>query len=103
MNQELFNLILHALQPTTLAYLVRDLEAYQVDWRYYPENAPPVAVQQKLSQIVETIKTQALALAKTEGLNFLELLEMVREEQRQAEWASQRDRQEQQNWTSDLG
>jgi hypothetical protein len=102
MNPELFNLLLKALQPATLAYLVRDLEDYRVDWRYYPEQAPAPAQQQALLQILENLKTYAAELAQAEGLNFYDLLQAAIDEQHQGDWASQRDRQEQENWTQDL-
>lgn len=102
MTEELFKLILQALIPKTLAYLVRDLEESQADWQYYPNDAPPDTVQEKMRQTLEVIKTIGAERAAAEGLDFAQLLHQVGEEQQQEDWAWQRDRQEQQNWTNDL-
>lgn len=102
MNEDLFNFILKALAPKTLAYLIRDLEETQADWPYYPEDAPPETVQQELWQMLETLKTLATEQAAAEGLDFARLLEQASEEQRQEEWSAQRNAQVQQNWLSDL-
>lgn len=102
MNEELFNVILKALAPKTLAYLIRDLEETQADWEYYPENAPPETVQQELRQFLEVLNNLAIAQAAVEGLDFALLLEQASAEQRQEEWTSQRNNQVQQNWLNDL-
>ena len=102
MNEKLFKSLLKALSPKTLAYLVRDLEDRQADWRYYPEDAPPKTIQEELTQTLQTIKTIGTELAKADGGDFSQLLQQAIEEQRQEEWAWQRDQQEQQNWTTDL-
>jgi hypothetical protein len=102
MNEKLFKNLLKALSPKTLAYLVRDLEDRQADWRYYPEDAPPKTIQVELTQTLQTIKAIGIELAEAAGEDFSQLLQQAIEEQRQAEWAWQRDRQEQQNWTTDL-
>lgn len=98
----MFNTLLYALKPKTLAYLVRDWEDYQEDWRYYPEEAPPPHVQQELKQILEQIKTAAPELAAAAGLDFAELLQNAIDEQRQEEWPDQRNQQVRKNWLSDL-
>ncbi|MBE7550283.1 MAG: hypothetical protein HS126_04300 [Anaerolineales bacterium] len=102
MNEELFKVILKALTPKTLAYLIRDLEETQADWPYYPEDAPPETLQQELRQRVEAIKALATERAAAEGLDFARLLEQAKEEQRQEEWSAQRNIQAQQNWLNDL-
>jgi hypothetical protein len=102
MNEELFNVILNALTPKTLVYLIRDLEEAQTDWRYYPEDAPPETVQQDLQQMLEAIRALATEQAAAEGLDFARLLEQANEEQRQEDWFSQRNTQVQQNWLNDL-
>lgn len=102
MNEDLFNVILEALAPKTLAYVTRDLEELQDDWAYYPEDAPPETRQQELRRLLEAIKTVAAERAAAEGFDFAELLEQVSAEERQEEWTSQRNRQVQQNWLSDL-
>jgi hypothetical protein len=102
MNEELFNVILNALAPKTLAYLIRDLDETQADWRYYSEDAPPEGVQQELQQMLETIKALAIERAAAEGVDFARLLQQANEEQRQEEWTSQRNTQVQQNWLNDL-
>ncbi len=102
MNEKLFEILLNALSPKTLAYLITDLENSQADWRYYPEDAPLEAVQQELTQTLKTIETVGTELAEAEGLDFSQLLQQAIEEQRQEDWTWQRDRQEQQNWTNDL-
>jgi hypothetical protein len=102
MNQKLFELLLHNLSPRTLACLVRDLENSQADWRYYPEDAPPKTVQEALAQTLPIIKATGVELAEANGEDFSQLLQQAIEEQRQEEWAWQRDQQEQQNWTTDL-
>lgn len=98
----MFNTLLHVLKPKTLAYLARDLEDYQEDWRYYPEEEPPPHVQQELRQILEQIKTTAPELAAAAGLDFAELLQNVIDEQREEEWPDQRNQQVRKNWLSDL-
>jgi hypothetical protein len=102
MNGKLFEILLNALSPKTLAYLIRDLEASQVDWRSYPQDAPPESVQQELTQTLKTIEAVGTELAEADGLDFSQLLQQAIEEQRQEEWTWQRDLQEQQNWTNDL-
>lgn len=102
MNEELFDVILKALAPKTLAYLIRDLEETQEDWGYYPEDAPPETVQQNLQQMLGAIKVMATERAAAEGLDFAKLLEQASAEQRQEEWTSQRNTQVQQNWLNDL-
>ena len=102
MNEDLFKVILQALTPKTLAYVIRDLEETQADWRYYPEDAPSETVQQELRQMLATVKNLATERAAADGLDFALLLEQAREEQRQEEWTSQRNNQAQQNWLSDL-
>jgi len=102
MNEKLFEILLNALSPKTLAYLIRDLEDSQADWRYHPEDAPPEAVQQELTQTLKTIEAVGTELAEADGLDFSQLLQQAIEEQRQKDWTWQRDRQEQQNWTNDL-
>jgi len=102
MNEELFEILLSTLSPKTLAYLARDLEDSQADWRYYLEDAPSEAVRQELTQTLKTIEAVGTALAEADGLDFSQLLQQAIEEQQQEEWTWQRDRQEQQNWTKDL-
>ena len=102
MNEKLFEILLNALSPKTLAYLITDLENSQADWRYYPEDAPPEAIQQELAQTLKTIAAVGTELAEADGLDFSQLRQQAIEEQRQEEWTWQRDRQEQQNWTNDL-
>jgi hypothetical protein len=102
MNEDLFKVILKALAPKTLVYVIRDLEETQTDWPYYPEDAPPETLQQELRQILEAIKMLATKRAAAEGLDFARLLEQANEEQRQEEWSSQRNAQVQQNWLNDL-
>ena len=62
MNGKLFEILLNALSPKTLAYLIRDLEASQADWRSYPQDAPPEAVQQELTQTLKTIEAVGTGL-----------------------------------------
>ena len=102
MTEEQFKLMLNSLTPKTLAYLVRDLEETQADWGYYPHDAPSEAIQKELGQTLQAIREIGTSRAGEEGLDFVRLIQQVNQEQDQAGWAWQRDRQEQQNWTSDL-
>lgn len=102
MNEELFKMILKTLTPQTLAYLVRDLAESQADWQYYPEDAPPAAVQQDWQQTLATLKAIGTERAAAEGLDFATLLEQALADQPQDDWTQQRNRQVQQNWLNDL-
>ena len=102
MDATRFQVMLHCLKPTTLAYLARDLAASQADWRSYPEEAPPEAIRQALAQTREAIVALGTKLAEAEGLDFQQMLRQAIEAEQQEDWAWQRDRQEQQNWTQDL-
>jgi hypothetical protein len=93
---------INALSPKTLAYLVRDLEESEADWQYYPESAPPAAIQQALRQTVATLRAMGAVQAGAEGLDFAQLLDQAVADQQQEAWTSQRNRQVQQNWLSDL-
>jgi hypothetical protein len=101
-SQNFLNTLLHTLKAKTLAYLVRDLEDYQEDWRYYPEEAPPPHIQQELRQILEQLKAAAPERATAEGLDFAKLLQNAIDEQGQEEWPDQRNQQVRKNWLSDL-
>ena len=93
--------MLAALTPQTLAYLIRDLEEAEADWAYYPESAPPAAVQDAVSQTVALVKLTAAEQAAAAGLDFDQLIEQAAAEQ-QDDWRWQRSQQIRQNWTDDL-
>lgn len=102
MNQPLFDLFLDSLEPKTLACIVRDLEDTLADWGHYPETAPGDRLKDEVEQLIERIKQQGADLADGSESGFLQLVEQARAELRQDEnWASQRDRQERQNWLQD--
>ena len=102
MNDDLFKTMLNYLTPKTVAYMVRDLQAGQEDWNYYPEEAPSETVKQELVQTLQLLTDFGTKLAALEGLSFQQILQQALLEQQQEEWAWQRDLQEQQNWTNDL-
>ncbi len=102
MNESVFKALLNTLKPKTLAYLVRDLTDSQEDWQFYPEDAPPEAIQQELKQALEMMIALGTEQARTEGLDFAQLVQQASAEQQQEDWPWQRNRQEQQNWTEDL-
>jgi hypothetical protein len=102
MTDEQFKLMLNSLTVKTLAHMVRDLEETQTDWDYYPQDAPSEAIQKELGQTLEAIRKIGISRAGEAGLDFARLVQQVNAEQDQEGWAWQRDRQEQQNWTSDL-
>lgn len=102
MNQEIFCLFLECLEPKTLAYLARDLSECQEDWGFYPEEAPHEALQQELAHVLAAITRLGVDLTDRDETRFMLLVEQARDEQQSEDWASQRDRQERQNWLKDL-
>ncbi len=103
MNQALFQTILTILTPKTLAYLLRDLEENQAEWRDFPDDAPPLELQQAFRETLVVIRTVGVTQAEAEGLDFAQLVEQARAEQAAEEdWMTQRNQQIRQNWLSDL-
>ncbi|NJN94845.1 MAG: hypothetical protein HC875_12470 [Anaerolineales bacterium] len=103
MNQELFQTILNTLASKTLAYLLRDLEESQAEWRDFPGDAPPLELQQAFLETVTAIRTAGAAQAQAEGLDFAQLVEQARAElAAEEDWMAQRNQQIRQNWLSDL-
>jgi hypothetical protein len=102
MNQQLYTLILDCLEPTTLAYLVRDLEDLREDWQYYPEEVPSETLKQELDKVIAALKERGKVLTAADEAHFRHLIEAARNEQRANDWAEQRDQQERQNWLEDF-
>ncbi len=102
MEERLFKLMLDALQPQTLAYLVRDLNDSLEEWQYYPEDAPPQPLQQELRQTLAVVMAVGTERAKAEGVDFAQLMKQTAADQEQDDWRWQRNQQVQQNWTDDL-
>lgn len=103
MNQELFQTILPMLTSKTLAYLLRDLEDSQAEWRDFPDDAPPLELQQMFQETLAAIRTAGAAQAEAEGLDLAQLVEQARAEQiAEEDWMTQRNQQIRQNWLNDL-
>lgn len=101
MNEQLFTTLLNHLQLKTLAAIIVDLEEAQEAWQYYAGDAPPDTVRQDLMNIRELVAQLGTARAKTEQLDFPELLEQVREAQQDDDWLAERNRQNRENWYKD--
>jgi hypothetical protein len=103
MNQKTFQTLLTLLRPETLAHLVADLEEAQEEWQFYPEDAPPAAVQTSLAQAVVAARQVGAEQVRADNLVFAEMVEQIEQEREEAEdWFRQRNRQVRQNWLSDL-
>ncbi len=102
MKQELLSLLLDSLEPDTLAYLVRDLTECQEDWEFYPEEAPPEPLRQELAHLLAAATRLGVDLTDGDEAKFLQLVEQARSQQQTEDWTAQRERQERQNWLSDL-
>jgi hypothetical protein len=102
MNEILFNTLLQALTPQTLAYLARDIGQRQLDWEYNPIGAPPEALRHALNQALDLITMMGDELARAEGLDFSQLLQQTVEMQQQKEWPWLHNQQVSDNWLSDL-
>ncbi|MEW5957345.1 MAG: hypothetical protein AB1801_06455 [Chloroflexota bacterium] len=102
MKQELLSLFLDCLEPKTLAYLVRDLTECQEDWLFYPDEAPPESLQQELAHLLAAVTRLGVDLLDGDEASFLQLIEQARAEQESEDWSRQRERQERQNWLSDM-
>ena len=101
-SPELFEALLNTLEVDTLARLVVDLEEAQTEWQANPAAAPSPSVQEGLNQVLRNLFRLGNTLARNEGEDFQELLAQLRA-RTQEDWASERDRQERQNWYSDFG
>ncbi len=103
MNQKLFQTILNILAPKTLAYLLRDLEESQAEWRDFPDDAPSLELQQAFQETLTALRTAGAAQAEAEGLDFAQLIEQARAElAAEEDWMAQRNQQIRQNWLNDL-
>ena len=102
MNDSLFSTFLDNLSPHALAHMVIDLEQAQEGWLHYPEEAPPETKRQALQSLSPIILEAGKKQAEQWDLNFEQLVEQLRTEREEADWASERDRQEIQNWTTDF-
>ena len=101
-SPELFEALLNTLEVDTLARLVVDLEEAQAEWQANPAAAPSQSVQEGLNQVLRNLLRLGNTLARTEGEDFQELVAQLRARE-QEDWASERDRQERQNWYNDFG
>ena len=101
MNWDSFKTLLSQLRPETIARLVIDLENAHEEWEFYPEQAPPEATRQFLDEAMAVIVSLGDKRAKEEDSEFRRLIERLREEQDQTNWAARRDRQEIDNWLDD--
>lgn len=101
-SPELFEALLNTLEVDTLARLVVDLEEAQAEWQADPAAAPSQSVQAGLAQVLANLLRLGNTLARNEGEDFQQLVEQLRARDRE-DWASERSRQERQNWYSDFG
>jgi hypothetical protein len=101
-SPELFEALLNTLEVDTLARLVVDLEEAQAEWQADPAAAPSQSVQEGLTQVLRNLLRLGNTLARNEGGDFQKLVAQLRARD-QEDWASDRDRQERQNWYSDFG
>jgi len=102
MNNEFLQTLLNQLTPPTLARIVVDLEQAQEDWASFPETVPTQAEQQALVAALAIIREIGQTQARSEGLDFEEVIEQAKVEQDEADWQAERDRQEVDNWLSDF-
>ena len=101
-SPELFEALLNTLEVDTLARLVVDLEEAQAEWQADPATAPSQPVQDGLTQVLRNLLRLGNTLARNEGGDFQQLVAQLRARD-QEDWASDRDRQERQNWYNDFG
>ena len=102
MNQKLFQTILNALGPESLASITVDLEDTQEDWQQYPEDAPDESIQMEISRILEQIVRQGTIVATSDGLDFQLLLEQLRNWRADEDWQESRNKEISENWYKDL-
>lgn len=101
MNWDDFGNLLRHLHPETLARIVVDLENAQEDWAFYPEDAPPEAIQEMVDEALTLIISIGEGRAEAKNVEFRHLLEQLRDEQDEKDWAETRDQQEIKNWLDD--
>jgi len=101
MDDQLFETLLDALSPNTLARLLVDLEEAQEDWQHYPEDAPPEAVRQQLAQTLALIAKIGSNRTGADATGFEQLVDQIKEERYSENWLQERNRQARQNWLQD--
>lgn len=101
MNWDEFGELLTHLQPETIARIIVDLEHAHEEWEFYPEQAPPEPVRAMIDEAVGIIITAGDAGAKANDVEFRHLLEQLRDELDEKDWADKRDQQEIKNWLDD--
>lgn len=101
MNQHLFETLLDALQPTTLAAMLLDLAEAADDWQHYPEDAPSAADRRALAELQAAIEQLARRRAAAESLDFDDLLARLRAGRDDSGWLDDRNQQTRDNWFSD--
>jgi hypothetical protein len=102
-SPDLFEALLNTLEVDTLARLVVDLEESQAEWQADPESAPSSPVREGLRQVLANLLKLGETLAANEGIEFRQLVEQLKTRPQVEDWASERTRQERQNWYSDFG
>ncbi len=101
MNWDNFGKLLRHLQPETIARIIIDLEQAHEEWAYYPEEAPPESVRAMIEEALGVIITTGDVAARANDVEFRPLLERLRDEQDEKDWADERDEQEVRNWLDD--